>query len=247
MKKTIALFFALFISIIFIHAQNLDEILDNYFETIGQENLTDVKTMYIKGKSAQMGMETDFNIKQKRPNKFRLEVDIQGTPMIQAYDGETAWMTMPWTGSTEPQELSGIQLKGMKEQSDFDGSLYNYDKKGYTAEYMGTEEVEGTEAHKIKLEKDGDISYYFIDAENFVIIKMINKTKVDESVVESETYFSNYKEVNGIIIPHSIEQRSNGQSVSQVTIEEIEFDVEIDDSIFPMPEKTEGTEEKQKF
>jgi outer membrane lipoprotein-sorting protein len=247
MKKTIAILFALFTATTITHAQTLDEILNTMFETIGQDKLVEINSMQFKGKSAQMGMETPFNIIQQRPDKFRLEVEIQGAQMIQAYDGEKAWMTMPWTGSTEPQELSGIQLKSIEAQSDFDGILYHYADKGYTAKLIGTEEVEGTETFKIKLEKEDDITYYFIDAENFVIIKLTNLVKVNESVIESETYFSNYKEVNGIIMPFGMEQRSNGQSQSLVTIEEIEFDVEVDESIFGMPEKTIPAEEIKKL
>lgn len=247
MKKSMAILFALFTATIFTHAQSLDEVLNSMFETIGQDKLIELNSMQFNGKSAQMGMETPFMIIQERPNKFRLEVDIQGATMIQAYDGENAWMTMPWTGSNKPQELSGIQLKSIESQSDFDGVLYNYEEKGYTAELMGTEEVEGTEAFKIKLEKEGDITYYFIDAENFVIIKMTNQVKVNEAVVESETYFSNYKEVDGVVMPFSMEQKSNGQSQSLVTIEEVEFNVEVDQSIFPMPEDTTTTEEIKKL
>ncbi len=47
--------------------------------------------MIVKGKSIGQGMENDFTMWQKRPNSFRLEVDIQGAKMVQVFDGEI-WM-----------------------------------------------------------------------------------------------------------------------------------------------------------
>lgn len=244
MKKTIALLFGLFISVLLIQAQDLQEVLDTYFETIGQEKYLEHGTMVAKGKSIQQGMETDFVIYQKRPDSFRLEVDIQGTQLIQVYDGEKAWMVAPWTGSLDPVEMSGWQLDAFARQADFDGMLYNYEKKGYEAELVGTEDMEGTEVFKIKLTgDDGNVFYHFIDSENFVLLKTTTKMKIGDSEVESDTYFSNYNEKDGIIIPYSIESRSNGQTVSQINIEEVTFDEDIDDSKFKMPEKEEPMQE----
>ena len=87
--------------------KNLQEILDTHFETIGQENLADVKTMVSTGMTLQMGMEMPFKFITKRPDKALLEVDIQGAKMQQAYDGENGWMVAPWTGSAEPIRCLG--------------------------------------------------------------------------------------------------------------------------------------------
>ena len=244
MKKTIAILFGLFISVLLIQAQDLQEVLDTYFETIGQEKYLEHETMVAKGKSIQQGMETDFTVWQKRPNSLRLEVDIQGATMVQVFDGEKGWYNAPWTGSTDPIELSGWQLKTLERQSDFDGMIYNYKEKGYEAELIGTEDMEGTEVYKLKFtDEDGNIYYYFIDADNFVLLKTTTKMKIGDSEVESDTYFSNYKEKDGYIMPFSVENRTNGQTVSQVNIEEVTFDEEIDDSKFKMPEKEEPMQE----
>jgi len=244
MKKTITLLFGLFISVLLMQAQNLQEVLDTYFETIGQEKFLEHETMVAKGKSIQQGMETDFVLYQKRPDSFRLEVDVQGAQMIQAYDGERAWMVMPWTGSLDPIEMSGWQLDAFAREADFDGMLYNYKEKGYEAELIGKEDMEGTEVFKIKLTgEDGNIFYHFIDSDNFVLLKTTTKMKIGDSDIESDTYYSNYKEKDGIIIPYSIESRSNGQTVRQINIEEVTYDEQIDDSKFKMPEKEEPMEE----
>lgn len=241
--RTLTFVFAFVIIITGLKAQDLQEILDSYHETIGQEKFLEHQTMKVKGKSIQQGMETDFTMFQKQPNFMRIEVDIQGASMVQAYDGQIAWYTAPWTGTTDPIEMTGFQLESIKRQADFDGMLYNYEEKGYTTELIGKEEMEGTEVYKIKqTDQDGNIFYHFIDADNYVLLKMNASIKADESQIESETLFSNYKEKDGMVLPYNMESRMNGQTISQINMEEYFFDIEIDDSIFAMPPKAEPEE-----
>ena len=247
MKKTFYLLFVLTISLFNLQAQDLQEVLENYFEVIGQEANNNVSTMKATGKSVNQGMENEFTVYQMRPNSFRLEVDIQGTQMIQSFDGEQGWYVAPWTGSTDPIELTGVQLKSLERQSDFDGTLYNYEKKGFQTELIGTEDMEGTEVFKIKqTDKEGDIFYQYIDTENFILLKTTAILKMGESETESDTYYSNFNEQEGIVIPFNIEVKMNGQTVSQINIEQVEFNVEIDETIFAMPAKKEQPEEKEK-
>jgi len=73
--------------------------------------------------------------------------------------------------------------------------------------------------------------------------------KVQGSTIEVETFFSNFKPVEGIIMPFSIESKLDGQTQSHIIVEEIIFDEPINDSIFAKPapalkpEVDEGEEE----
>ena len=217
-------------------AQDLQEILDTYFETIGQENLKDVKTQVSTGKTLQMGMEMPFKFISKRPAMALLEVEMQGAKMIQAYDGENGWMIAPWTGSAEPIDLTGPDLRGMKDMADLDGPLWDYEEKGYSLEFEGTEDMEGTEVFVLKLtKKEGDIDHYYIDSENYVVLKVKSKTIVNGSETEFEAIMSNFQEVNGYIMAFTTEQRFNGQTGMTINIEEVKVNEEVDDKIFIKP------------
>ncbi len=245
MKKSISLIFIFSALCSFVMSQDLTEVLNSHFKAIGQDKLTSVNSMKTTGKTIAQGMELDFNIFTQRPEKFKLEVDIQGAKMIQAFDGEKGWFVAPWTGSLDPIEISGVQLKSIKQQANMDGMLYNYAEKGYTTELLGKEDMEGTEVFKIKqTDKDGDIYYYFIDAENFVLLKTSSKVKMGESEIESETFYSNYKEFEGMLMAYSFESKTNGQTMSQINIETVELNPEIDPAIFTMPAKQEVPAEK---
>ncbi len=177
-----------FMAMAFISAQDLEEILDTYFETIGQEKLLKMKTMQASGKAMMMGMENPFVSIAQRPDKIRVEVDIQGAKILQAYDGESAWMVNPLSGSADPIDLTGPDADGMIESSDMDGLLWKYEEKGHQLELEGTEEVEGSEVFVLKMtKKNGNIDYYYMDAENYVVVQIKSKIMMEGSEIETET------------------------------------------------------------
>ncbi|MEI6899318.1 MAG: hypothetical protein WCL00_05530, partial [Bacteroidota bacterium] len=197
MKKSLILLIAgMLLSLTYIKAQEatLDNILSSYFKAIGTEKMKDWQTITSTGKSVFGGQEFPFVLIQKRPGKMRIEAEVQKMKMIQTFDGEKGWSVMPWTGSTDPQEMTADQAKEMKRQSDPEGQLYKWKEKGSKAELIGKEEMEGTTAYKIRLTlADGDVQDMFIDAESYVPLKIAAKTKVQGNETEGEAYFSNYK------------------------------------------------------
>ena len=93
-------------------------------------------------------------------------------------------------------------------------------------------------AYNIKVTKaNGDIENYFIDAENFVILKVTSNIKIQGNESEGESLSGNYKEVNGVLLPFTIENKSKGQTVSHFIVDKYEINTEINDSIFIKPVK----------
>ncbi len=219
-------------------AQDLEEVLENYFETIGQDKLLKVNTITMNGNIMAGGMEFPFTTVLKRPKMLRIESTIQGQKMIQVFDGENGWMINPMMGTLEPQDMDPETVKQLRSQADMDGELYNYKEKGHEVEYMGIDEMEGTEVHKIKLtRKDGDVTIYYIDADAYVVLKATGKRKVQGVEVEGESTFGNYKMVEGIVFPFSITSGVAGQPGAQVVIDTVILDKPVTDSLFIRPQK----------
>ena len=226
-----------FAAISFTSAQDLDKILDNHFETIGQKNLKNVKTIQANGKAVMMGMESPFQMTSKRPDKIQVTVEFQGAKIINAYDGETAWMINPMMGSADPIDMTGPEADGLIESGDMDGQLWNYKEKGHQLELEGTEDVDGAEAYVLKLtKKNGNIDYYYLETESYLILKIKSKTIVNGSETEAEALLSNYQEVDGYVMAFTIEQKFGGQSAMTIMMDEVKANVEVDDSMFSKPE-----------
>ena len=204
--KIILTFFTLIVSIV-VYSQDADEILTNYFENTGGLNTwKNLKTMKIKATLDQGEMQLSAVIFRKEPDLSRTEIDVQGKTIVQAYDGVTGWMINPMMGSEEPQKMPEEMVEAMKEEK-FESELIDYKEKGNTVDLEGTEVVEGTETYKIKLtKKNGDVEYYFFDTEYFVPIMERRVIKVGPAKgQESETYISDYQEVDGLMVPFFIE------------------------------------------
>ena len=241
MKRKLALtfliFFFLFFSFTF--SQTVDEIISKNIETKGGlEKLKSIKSMKMTGKVFAGGFEMSMTLWAKRPNMSRMEAVFQDQKIVQAYDGEKAWQINPFMGSNEPQEIKGLQAEDLKDRADFDGPLVNYKKKGHKVEFMGKEDLEGTEVYKLKVTmKNSRIVYLYLDTESCIELKQSTTVKYQGNEYLVETIFGDYKEVDGVMIPHFIETKLNGQPQAQITIEKVEFNIEIDDSFFKMPAK----------
>jgi len=236
-KRTILSLLVAFASFALISAQDLNEVLDTYFETIGQEKVLEKESMMASGKALIMGMENPFKTINKRPDKIRVEVDIQGAKMVTGYDGTGVWMINPMTGSSDVIDVTGVEATGTIESADMDGLLWNYEEKGHQVVLEGKEEVDGSEAFVLKMtKKDGNTQYFYIDAENYVVTKMKQKLEVQGTEMEAETYFSNFQDVDGMIMPFTIEQRYQGQTALTIVMDKVEMNVDVDDSVFAKPE-----------
>ncbi len=222
-----------FTASMFLSAQDAQEILDQHFEAVGQENLLKANTIQASGKAMQMGMEFPFNMIQKRPDKLKLVIEVQGSQIIQAVNGESVWAVNPMTGSADPIDLTGPEADALKENADLDGQLWNWKEKGHQLELEGTEEVDGTEAYVLKLtKKNGNIDYFYVDPDSHLMLKARSVTMMQGSQAEVETLLGNYQEVEGFIMPFNSEQRMGGQTIITIMIEEVKVNEEVDDAVF---------------
>lgn len=221
----------------------IEQILESHYEAIGGlEAWSSVGSMKQVGKmSAPGGLEAPFTILAKAPDKARIEFTFQGMTGVQAADGEVAWQIMPFMGKTDPEPMPEDQARLMFESADFDGPLVDWEADGNRIDYEGTEEVEGTLTHKLKVTvPSGELRYYYLDAEHFLPIKSLTKTTLQGQETELENIYGDYKEVGGLVLAHSFEQRQPGAPAGQVfTIESIELNVEMADDRFSMPAATE--------
>lgn len=231
-------------------AQTLDELLQKHVEAIGgKAKLDAVKSVRMTGKMTMgPGMEAPFTMEFQDPNKMRMEMSIQGMTMIQAYDGKSGWRVVPFTGKTDPEAMSAEELKQMERQtSNFVDLLSDYKARGYEGELLGKEALEGSPAYKIKLTaKDGETVHVFLDAEQYLPLKLTARTKVQGQDIEVETALGDYKEVGGILFPHSMQTKSAMMpGTATMTIDKIEVNPEVAASRFEMPAKKPEAETKE--
>jgi outer membrane lipoprotein-sorting protein len=219
-----------------------DQIVQKHIEALGGlDKLKAINTLSASGKATMAGgqMEAPMVMQMKRPSSMRMEMTIQGKKIVQAFDGTTAWMINPMLGSDTPQKASADDTQEMKDSADIDfSSLANYKEKGNTVELVGMEDVEGNPAYKLKVtKKNGRVEYDYLDAKTFLAIKVTTKRKQMGNEIEIDAYPTNYKPVNGVLFPFTVDQKMGGKSIMQLTIDKVDVNQPIDDVTFQFPEK----------
>jgi outer membrane lipoprotein-sorting protein len=239
MKKT--LFFA--VSLFFAalgQAQNADEIVAKHLKATGAANWSKINAVKMEATisaEAAAGMSIAWTMIAERDKAARVDVSVMGMNQVVVVNGDKGWSTNPFAGQNDPEPMTTDQVEAMKDMKDIDGTLVGYKEKGYTLEYVGTEDVEGTEAIKIKVNKGKRIEYVFFDPANYYEIKNIAVEEVDGQTVESSTLYSNFKTQDGIVMPFTMQQEGGPMGGATVSLTTITLNPKLDAKVFDTPAK----------
>ena len=220
-----------------VFGQTADEIVaKNLKAKGGAEKWKSVSSVKITGKLSAQGRELPMTVYTKRPNLMRQDITTPAGNAVQAFDGVTPWVLPP--GSDIAREITGPQGDAARSGAEFDGPLIDYAAKGHKVELVGKEKLGTGEVYHLKLtRKDGTVEHYFIDVESGLEAK--RSTEVDAGGIKQmlESEMSDYKSVDGILIPHTLKQSVDGSPRMQMTIDKIELNAPMDDALFRMPKK----------
>ncbi len=221
-------------------AENVDTLVAKNVEAKGgAQALKAMQSLQLKGKLLVNNgqMELAYLQTKKRPENVRSELTLQGMTMVQAYDGKEGWKISPFQGRKDPEKMSADDTKSLVEEAEIDGPLVNWKEKGSTVEYLGTEDIDGTMAHKLKvLRKNGDVNYVYLDPDHFLEIRVVTQRTVQGAQVETETDLGEYEKIGGVFLPFSIEGGMKGSSDKQkLVIEKADLNVPVEDASFRFP------------
>jgi hypothetical protein len=211
----------------------------NVEEKGGPDALRSLQSVKLTGKLLvnEGQFELAYTQTKKRPSSVRTEASVQGLTAVQAYDGDEGWKISPFGGRKDPEKMAEDDTKGLIEDAEVDGPLVNWKEKGSKVEYLGTEDVDGTEAHKLKVtRKNGDVSYVYLDPDHFLEIRILTQRIERGTQVEVETDLGDYEKVGGVFVPFAVEAGRKGSSDKEkIVIEKGEANVPADDAIFHFP------------
>ncbi len=238
--KKFALLFALAFFVSTSHAQTADEIVGKYLTAIGgADKWKKLETERMSGYVIVQGMNIPYMAMQARPNSIYTAGEFQGNKFIEAFDGTVAWMQNRFAGAVKPTQKNAEETAQAAKEP-FEDDLIDYATKGHTLELAPKqEEMEGVKCYKITMKrKQGDEKAYFIDGENFIPICVRTRSEAGTAKGQDvEVYFSDYKDVDGLMLPHTLENKVAGQTVVTIKMEKIEVNPTIDKKIFSMPPK----------
>jgi hypothetical protein len=225
-------------------AQTVDDVIAKCITARGgMDKIKAIQTVRLTGKmTVGPGFEAPMVMEMKRPNQTKMQFTLQGLTGTQAYDGKMGWAVMPFMGKKDPEPMSADDTKEIADEADIDGPLVDYKSKGNTVELLGKEPVEGTDAYKIKVTlKSGTVRTVYIDADSYLEIKSEGKRMVRGTEMEFEGTIGDYKPVEGVMFPFSIENGVKGHPERQkLTFDKVEVNPKFSADNFTMPAKADS-------
>jgi outer membrane lipoprotein-sorting protein len=194
-------------------------------------------------------VQLPFVMKLERPRKMRFELQFNGQTALQVYDGSNGWKLRPFLNRNVVEPYTADELKIAAMQADLDGPLVDYAAKGTTVALDGTDKVDNRDTYKLKLNlKDGRSLHVWIDAQTFLEAKIEGAPrKLDGTEHPVEVYFRDYRPVNGLQIPFTLETKvlqvaetATGLKDPEVpgektTIDKVDINPKFDEALFTKP------------
>lgn len=215
-------------------APTVDEILDKYVKALGGKDAIEKVSSRV-GKGAMelegMGLSGPVEMYAKAPNKSALFIDLQGIGKIaNVYDGEKGYALSPEGLS----ELSGGALAQAKRNADFHEPL-NIKKHFAKLEITGKEKVDASDAYVVTATPAvGDPEKMYFAVDSGLLVRVDTDQDTPQGKLSISTYISDYKEVDGIKIAHSLRQVS-AAFTAVIKMTEVKHGVAVDDAKFAKP------------
>ena len=214
----------------FTYAQTADEIVNKHIEAIGGADAwKKVNSMVTTGTLKVQGAEIAISLTVLNGKGSRQDITFMGMNGYQIVTPTQGWKFMPFQGQKEVEPITADDLKEAQDELDVQGSLVDYKTKGHTVELLGTDDVDGVDAFKLKETlKSGKTQTIFIDPKTYYIIRVISKQKANGKEDDVTTNVSNYQKLpEGIMVPLSI-----GLPFAEMVISKVEINKPIDENIF---------------
>jgi outer membrane lipoprotein-sorting protein len=229
----------------------VDELLArNLASRGGAEKLKAISTRKVTGKvtvqvpmppgaeqqaqSAPQTLEMPMQVLAKRPNLMLQEMKMQDRRVVTAFDGQQAWAMNPMIGPSA-QLLKDAQAELIRDQAQFDGPLTYARQRGDKMEVLGKEDVDGTSTWKLAITHDNKTTTVYLDEKTGLERKVAASVNQNGTQVLVESVISDYQPVDGIMVPRKVQTLVGGQTQATVSIDNVEFNVPIEDAQFKMP------------
>jgi hypothetical protein len=178
------------------------------------------------------GTPLSLELSEKAPNKFLSVVEAPGQGAErEGFDGRVGWQSTPDQGV---QELTGAMLVAVRRNAQFYRWL-RMKELFVKLEASGTAKVGDREAYVMEATPaEGYPEKFYFDTTTGLLLKRDYKLDSPQGVISFETFYDDYRTVDGIKLP--FELRSVGPDIAvHYKFTEIRQNVELDDARFAKP------------
>jgi hypothetical protein len=216
-------------------AQTLDEVLAKHAAAHGGlEKWRAVNTLIITGIQVAFSNAAPFVFEWQRPDSSRFEQSMLEMKITVAHDGTATSWIHPLLGIEQPAAVPENQAALARRAAEFESPLMDAAAKGNKVELLGKEEVDGQPALKLKVtRKEGAEETWYLDPSSYLEIARFDRTLDLPDAKDRWTYYSDFRTVDGLVIPHRQDQEYSIRHVS-LTVEKVQINPQIDPERFKL-------------
>ncbi|RYC50433.1 outer membrane lipoprotein-sorting protein [Flagellimonas olearia] len=226
-----------------VSAQSVDQIIENHIEKIGgKEAWSKIKSIHLKGEFiTSSGSDKILTI--SKSGRLLGNKIVEGKRVVQfAFDGEHFW-DYDFVKGELTKRNSKISSKAKKEAQEFPLMFVKAKELGYRMELIGEEKIMGEDCYKLKINKGktfvkgkevDDEAISFINKDNYLEMLVENRNTRSDHMVY--TYYQDYKNVNGILLPFTITWFINEVQLA-INVESYVLNAEVDEALFEFEKK----------
>jgi zinc protease len=218
--------------------RSAEQVIEKYMQAIGgRAAFEKVTTRVMKGTVEIPDDQTTgtAEIYAKAPDRYRSTFDFPGYGTVErVLDGEKGWDKNPESGVSV---MSRTDLTVNRRDHDFYRETHWKDLYPKMAA-PAAEKLDGRAVYMIEAAPaEGSAEKLYFDAESGLLVKQdYERVTLEDGIVQYEAFYRDYREVDGIKFPFTIEQRAPDNTMI-FKFTEIRNNVPIADGKFAKPEK----------
>jgi len=204
-------------------------VIDMYIKSAGGKKKLESLKSFKQTFTANMGgMQLNGVVQVKTPNKFLNEISMGGNVVQkQVLNGDKGAMSgMQGSKPFTPEEVAEV-----KEEAIIIPELL-YSNSSYEMELLGIDKKADQNVYAIEITKpSGAQQTNYYSTESGLLVASISTSEGPQGSVMEETVYMDYKQVDGVSLPHTMKVAAGPQKI-EMTVNEIALNPKIDDSVF---------------
>ncbi|MFM8393805.1 MAG: hypothetical protein ACKOB4_07750 [Acidobacteriota bacterium] len=213
----------------------VDQILDRYVVAVGgADALRKVRTRRVLGEFEFEGMNMTGSLESlgSAPAQSVVSLDVPGVGQFrQVVNGEKAWALDPLSGL---RELTGAELAAYLRDAEFYREL-NFKKLFAKLEVVTRLKLGDQEAFIVNaIPAVGEAEQFYFDVTSGLLIRHDTRRESPQGVMPTETFFSDYRTVDGVRLAWKIRQQTPAFTIN-MTFREVTHNLTIDEAKFARP------------
>ena len=169
-----------------------------------------------------------FGYQSASPSSFRIDMEAAGAKTSECYNGKSAWRT----DARGLRTLLGDEAKRLRLESLIaNNRLRELQQTRIVPQAAGKATIDGRDSNAVELSNNGARVKFYFDASTGLIIKRERETADGTE----ETFYSDYRAVDGVMEPFSIRIK-HGSADFTIAIEKVQHNVPADVAAFRYPQ-----------